>query len=94
MILNAIKLKSCYESVLQKVIEYNVKSIALCCISTGVFKYPSKDAARIAFETVISWLENNHESVEKITFCTYENEDMEIISWDMSKTLKFLVIHF
>ena len=60
MTLNANKLKNCYESVLQKMLNYDVKSIAFCCISTGVYEYPKELAANIAFETVTSWLEKNH----------------------------------
>ena len=77
MILNTEKLKNCYESVLQKVLEKNVKTIAFCCISTGVYEFPRKDAAQIAFETVTSWLLKNHQSVEKIIFCTYEKDDYD-----------------
>merc|ERR1711973_1073063 len=77
MILNAKNLKSCYESVLQKVLEKDVKTIAFCCISTGVYMYPKKAAAKIAFETVTSWLEKNYQSVEKVIFCTFEKDDYD-----------------
>jgi O-acetyl-ADP-ribose deacetylase (regulator of RNase III) len=33
---------------------YNLKSIAFCCISTGVFNFPQDLAAEIAVETVKS----------------------------------------
>ena len=41
---NASILRSCYEACLQKVLDYNIKSIAFCCISTGIYGYPNKDA--------------------------------------------------
>ena len=84
---NATKLKKCYESILQKVLDFDVKSIALCCISTGVYEYPKEPAANIAFETVTSWLEKNHHSVEMITFCTYEKEDSEIYNHLLNRYL-------
>ena len=77
MNLNAANLKNCYESVLQKVLDKHVKTIAFCCISTGVYEYPKKAAAKIAFETVTSWLERNHSSVEKIIFCTLFKDDYD-----------------
>ena len=72
---NEITLRSCYENCLQSVLDYNVKSIAFCCISTGIYQYDSKEAANIALTTVRSWLEINHLSVEKIIFCTWDDED-------------------
>ena len=40
-------------------------SIAFCCISTGEFHFPNKDAANIAINTVESFL-NKKENLEKI----------------------------
>ena len=45
-------LASCYHSCLQIADEHDVKSIAFCCISTGVFMFPNDRAAEIAVETV------------------------------------------
>ena len=80
MIRNASRLKSCYENCLSNMLKYDVKSIAFCCISTGIYEYPNREAANIAFETVILWLEKNGKSVEKIIFCTWETNDFEIYS--------------
>ena len=46
---NASVLKSCYENCLLKMLNYNIKSIALCCISTGIFAYPNEDAAKLKY---------------------------------------------
>ena len=54
MTLNSTRLRSCYENVLQKVLEHNVKKIALCSISTGIYCFPKREAASIAFHTVSS----------------------------------------
>lgn len=45
-------LRSCYVSCMRKAAENGVKSIAFCCISTGVFHFPNQRAAEIAVETV------------------------------------------
>lgn len=45
-------LRSCYISCMQKAAEYGLKSIAFCCISTGVFHFPNERAAEIAVQTV------------------------------------------
>jgi O-acetyl-ADP-ribose deacetylase (regulator of RNase III) len=77
MILNAKNLKNCYESILENVLSLGVKSIAICCISTGIYEYPRKEAAEIAFESVTKFLETYHQSVEKIIFCTFYKEDFD-----------------
>ena len=48
-------LASCYKSCLNLAGENGVKSIAFCCISTGVFMFPNQRTAEIAVETVRNW---------------------------------------
>ncbi|MBQ6483025.1 MAG: protein-ADP-ribose hydrolase, partial [Anaerolineaceae bacterium] len=45
-------LASCYRSCLELADENGVKSVAFCCISTGVFMFPNERAAEIAVQTV------------------------------------------
>lgn len=45
-------LESCYNSCLELAVQSCIKSIAFCCISTGVFGFPQKEAAEIAVRTV------------------------------------------
>ena len=49
-------LASCYESCLDLAAENGLHSIAFCCISTGVFGFPQREAAEIALQTVRDWL--------------------------------------
>ena len=43
-------LKSCYEACLKLADQNGIKSIAFCCISTGVFCFPNQRAAEIAVQ--------------------------------------------
>lgn len=70
-------LASCYKSCLDIAEENGVKSIALCCISTGVFMFPNQRAAEIAVETVRKWL-NKTGSEMKIVFNVFKDLDFEI----------------
>ena len=70
-------LASCYKSCLDIAEENGVKSIALCCISTGVFMFPNKRAAEIALETVKNWLDDTGSDV-KIVFNVYKDIYLEI----------------
>ena len=58
-------LHSAYESVLNKVIENKIRSIAFCCISTGEFNFPNYEAANIAIDTVNEFLKDK-KSLETI----------------------------
>ena len=55
-------LASCYKSCLNLAKEKRCQSIAFCCISTGVFRFPADRAAEIAVETVQEWKEENEMS--------------------------------
>ena len=70
-------LASCYKSCLDIAEENGVKSIALCCISTGVFMFPNKRAAEIAVETVKNWLDDTGSEM-KIVFNVFKDLDFEI----------------
>ena len=45
---NQTDLKKCYVGCLEKAAELNLKSVAFCCISTGVYGYPQQEAACVA----------------------------------------------
>ena len=50
------ELASCYRSCLDAAAAEGLRSIAFCCISTGIFGFPQKEAAAIAVRTVRAWL--------------------------------------
>ena len=48
-------LSSCYSTCLNLAVENSIRSLAFCCISTGIYGYPKEDAAFVAFGTIRSW---------------------------------------
>lgn len=68
-------LKSCYLSCLQIAVEKGLKSIAFCCISTGVFGFPQFEAAQIAVSTVKEF--QKHHEIEVI-FNVFKDSDKQI----------------
>ena len=68
-------LESCYSSCLELAAANDIGSIAFCCISTGVFGFPKKEAARIAVRTVREYLKT-HEI--KVVFNVFGDDDREI----------------
>ena len=69
-------LASCYRSCLKLAEENGLKSVAFCCISTGVFRFPKDEAARIAVSTVREYLK--HSRIEKVVFCVHGDENLRI----------------
>ena len=52
-------LESSYTACLDIAMKNDCRSIAFCCISTGVFAFPQREAAQIAVDTVKRWKEQN-----------------------------------
>lgn len=70
-------LASSYSSCLVIADERKLESIAFCCISTGEFRFPREEAARIAVKTVREFLEKGS-SLRKVVFNVFKDEDREI----------------
>lgn len=51
------ELRLCYQQCLDAAAQLGLRSIAFCCISTGIFGYPADEAAHIALTTTRAWLE-------------------------------------
>ena len=70
-------LTSCYESCMKLADENGLKSIAFCCISTGVFMFPNEIAAEIAVKTVRDYRRKYNSEIEVI-FNVWKDIDYEI----------------
>ena len=71
------QLESCYRSCLKLADENSVGSIAFCCISTGVFKFPNDKAAEIAVGTVQKYKTETGSKIE-VVFNVFKERDEEI----------------
>ncbi|WP_234571506.1 macro domain-containing protein [Rhodohalobacter sp. 614A] len=70
-------LKNCYENALKIADENMITSIAFPAISTGVFGYPKKEAAKIALTTVMD-LSGSFEHVLMVRFVLFGEDDYQI----------------
>ncbi|HOJ37178.1 MAG TPA: O-acetyl-ADP-ribose deacetylase [Ignavibacteriales bacterium] len=68
-------LSECYRNSLKLAEQYSIKTIAFPCISTGVYGYPKKDAAKIAVDTVITYLNSSSYKFDKILFVCFSEDD-------------------
>lgn len=70
-------LASCYDSALKLAEENGLQSIAFPCISTGAYRYPKEEAARIAVETIFKHIESGKYKGDVI-LCCFQEEDAQI----------------
>lgn len=70
-------LSDCYRSCLELAAEYQLKSIAFCCISTGEFHFPNEEAAKIAIQTVKDYQKKNPSDME-VVFNVFKDCDYKI----------------
>ena len=70
-------LASCYRSCLELAERNNIESIAFCCISTGVFRFPNERAAEIAVETVRKYKTESGNGM-KVIFNVFKDLDKAI----------------
>ena len=71
------QLASCYRSCMELAEENGCRSIAFCCISTGVFGFPQERAAEIAVQTVREYKAGANSELE-VVFNVFKDEDDEI----------------
>lgn len=79
-------LKSCYTECLDLCASIpQIRSIAFCCISTGVFGYPQDAAAHVAFDTVREWVNDNPDTLDMVLFNVFTDKDRVLYSTLMEK---------
>jgi O-acetyl-ADP-ribose deacetylase (regulator of RNase III) len=64
------QLAACYRNSLELAVAHAVKTIAFPAISCGIYGYPIPDAARIAIDTVQTFLATD-QTLEKIVFACF-----------------------
>ena len=70
-------LAACYENTLALCRAHNLNSVAFCCISTGVFRFPAERAAEIAVDTVARALAAAP-APARVIFNVFRDEDLRI----------------
>ena len=71
-------LASCYRNSLSLAKKKSIRTIAFPSISTGAYRFPIERAASIALETVKAFLKDNPDSLKKVTFVLFSDNDLEV----------------
>ena len=69
-------LANCYKNSLQLAVEHQLTSIAFPNISTGIYRFPKPLAAKVAFDTVTQFLDQDA-SIENVTFVCFDVENYQ-----------------
>ena len=72
------ELAACYRNTLDLCAENGLRSVAFCCISTGVFGFPQGRAAEIAVETVSDWLDAHEGQTDRVIFNVFTDKDRDL----------------
>ncbi len=70
-------LASVYRTALEIASERRLASIAFPAISTGIYGYPVESAARIAFRTIIDFM-NEHPDITLVRYVLYDERTFQI----------------
>lgn len=74
---SAATLRSVYRAIIQRCSERGLHSVAIPCISTGIYGYPKIEAAKIAVSTVREQVASA-KTLSHVIFCCFSSEDEEI----------------
>jgi O-acetyl-ADP-ribose deacetylase (regulator of RNase III) len=71
-------LADCYRNTLDLCTENGLSSVAFCCLSTGVFRFPNRRASEIAAQTVTAWLDAHPGKIKRVIFNVFKDEDKRL----------------
>ena len=74
----AAKLKKAVLNSLRIADLYNLKSISMPAISSGIFGFPKPECAKILLETAAEFLQQSDISIKEVVMCNYDDETFQI----------------
>ncbi len=80
-------LTSAYSESLKLAAKYGLRSISFPSISTGAYRYPVSEAAKIALNTTLAFLRNEQTSLEEVVFVLYDPETYETYSIKLAEII-------
>ena len=72
------QLAACYRNTLELCAANSLRTVAFCCISTGVFHFPAERAAEVAVQTVTEWLSGRPGAMDRVIFNVFSDRSRAI----------------
>ncbi len=72
------QLTTCYTGCLDSAFGAGLRSVAFCCISTGLFNYPPEDAVLVAMHTARAWCMAHPSALDTIVFDVFLDADRDL----------------
>lgn len=66
-------LASCYYNSMKIALENNIRKLAFPSISTGIYRFPAEQAAKIAVRTVYDFLQENENSFDLVEWVLFDD---------------------
>lgn len=85
--LDAELLTSAVKNCLRLADEHRLASIAFPAISTGVYRYPMKEAAQVILSAIIEYL-NSTTAIERVIVCLYDQRALTQFSEMLNQTAR------
>jgi O-acetyl-ADP-ribose deacetylase len=76
-------LASAYRRSLEVASEHHLRRVAFPSISTGAYRYPLHDAARVAIGTVADYL-RTHDEIELVRFVLFSERDLAVYQAELA----------
>lgn len=67
-------LRNCYLNALALAVKHDALTVAFPNISTGIYRFPKEEAAKVAFSAVTDFLKNDN-TIEKVCFVCFDEEN-------------------
>mmetsp|Transcript_58079 Transcript_58079/g.104650 ORF Transcript_58079/g.104650 Transcript_58079/m.104650 type:complete len:266 (+) Transcript_58079:64-861(+) len=69
-------LRSAYRTVLDLAVQNNIRSVAFCCVGTGIYGFPGEEATHIALSTVRDWLDRRSQDMDLVVFVMFADDEL------------------
>ena len=76
---------SAYRTCLELAVQYDCRSVAFPSISTGIYGFPISQAAPLAIQTVIDFLNKKSGKLKLVRFCLFSDADLDEYSRALSE---------
>jgi O-acetyl-ADP-ribose deacetylase (regulator of RNase III) len=72
---------------LKLAVEHHCKTIAFPNISTGVYRFPKEEAAKISIVSITEFLAHNN-SIEKVIIVCFDDENFGYVSSEIAESTR------